>query len=150
MPAIPSVVPPVTALTENGDPPAAPVAPCPMPNLKPLLESVEKRFTPICFKRSRLTSAIFTLSVTCSGVATLRRLMTQILHAAPSLDMSTPGLSSDEAICAANAASSGDATVPVRMAVWPTFITWTSASGIAAFSTSLIEGRFWLTRTWAP
>ena len=43
--------------------------PWPMPNWKPLVGSLASRLTPICLSSERLTSAIRTCRVTCSGVA---------------------------------------------------------------------------------
>ena len=51
-----------------------------MPNWKPLVGSRARRLTPICFSSDRLTSAIRTLRLTCSGVAVLSRLTGMILQ----------------------------------------------------------------------
>jgi hypothetical protein len=47
-----------------------------MPNWKPLLPSIVVRLTPNDLTSERLTSAMRTCRLTCSGVAIFRRLMT--------------------------------------------------------------------------
>ena len=105
------------------------------------------RLMPTCLRSDRFTSAMRTLRLTCSGVAVFNRFTTQILQTEPSFDMSTPGLRTAETSWAACADSSGEATVPVRTATCPTFITRMAELGMAARRTSSTELMFWLTRT---
>ena len=88
-----------------------------------------------------------TWRLTCSGVASLSRLITAILSAAAGSDVLMPGLSAASASRSTCALSEGEATVPLSTVIWPTVVVRTSASGMAARSMRSSEERFWLTRT---
>jgi len=103
-----------------------------MLNNVPPEESRLSKFTPNCLTIDRFISAMRTFSITCSGVATLRRLTGMMLSIASGLLMSMPGLSAALTSISACAASSGEATVPFSTAIWPTVVTVTFASGIAS------------------
>ena len=95
-----------------------------MPNWNPPVPSMVERFEFIDLTRLRLTSAIRTCRLTCSGVAIFTRVMTLV-----SLPMKA---------CTsrwASAASSGEEIVPVSSTVLvPIVVTAIFASGIARCS----------------
>ena len=96
------------------------------------------RFELILRDSERLTSAILTLRLTCSGVAIFRRLITWVLSLTNALTRRS-----------ASAASSGAATVPVNSTVLFIVDVVICASGMARCSIWSMLSRFVPTRTLA-